>query len=459
MPTTHYAKSGDLNIAYQSFGDGPRDLVYVPGWVSHVELMWEDPVMSSILDRLASFSRVITFDKRGTGMSDPVPLDRLPALEERMDDVRAVMDAVKSERAILFGHSEGGNLATLFAATYPKRTEGLILASTYARRVRSADYPWAPTPADRNREIEEVEKTWGTPGSLPEDMLGTRSSDPTFVSWFERYLRLSASPRAASHLLRMNTQMDTRSALPLVQAPALCIYRTDDTDVQLEEGRWIASQIPDARFVELPGSAHIFYTTDPTPFVDEIERFVTGKISKPAIDRMLATVLFTDIVRSSEMMSAIGDEAWRLLLEKHHKTVRSELERWRGHEEDTAGDGFFATFDGPARAVNAAHAIVDGVKRLGMQVRAGLHTGEVEKIDGKTAGTAVHIGARVSSLAEPGEVLVSRTVRDLVAGSGLKFADRGVHTLKGIPDRWQVYASVGRQQEHSLQSQRTTPRP
>lgn len=441
MPTTHYAKSGDVNIAYQVVGDGPLDLVYVPGFVSNIDVMWEDPVMAAFLDRLASFSRLILFDKRGTGLSDRVPVDQLPTIEERMDDVRAVMNAAESEKATLLGHSEGGNMCVVFSATYPRRTTALILSASYAKRVWSEDYPWAPTPKEREAEIEQTEHEWGQPDKLPDWMVPKRMNDPAFREWMARYLRLGATPAAAAHLLRMNTQIDTRAILSAVKVPTLCLYRTEDVDVNVEEGRWIASQIPGAVFVELPGDAHLLASND-EDLLDEIERFVTGHITTPAHERMLATVLFTDIVNSTGLMSSIGDAAWKELLQRHHQMVRAELARWRGEEMDTTGDGFFATFDGPARAVNAAHSIVEAARPLGLEIRAGLHTGEVERVDDKAAGTAVHIGARVSSLAGPSEVLVSRTVKDLVAGSGLEFEDRGLHNLKGIPDQWHIYRSV-----------------
>ncbi len=442
MPTTQYAKSGGLNIAYQVFGDGESDLVYVPGWVSNIELMWDEPVLASILRRLASFARVIIFDKRGTGMSDRVPEGELPPLELRMDDVRAVMDATSSEKAFLLGHSEGGNMATLFAATYPERTEGLILVSTYAKRVWSEDYPWAPKPADREEEIRETEETWGDPSALPEWILGDRRADKVFREWMARYLRLSASPRAAAQLLRMNTQMDTRAALPLVQAPTLCIYRTDDPGVNIEEGRWIASQISKAKLVELPGSAHMFNATDPREFLDEIEEFVTGHREAAQPERVLATVLFTDIVDSTAKAAAVGDREWRTLLENHNRVIRTEITRWRGVERKTTGDGFLATFDGPARAVRAARSIATAVTPLGIEIRAGVHTGEVEFIGDDVAGIGVHIGSRIASLAGPDQVYVSRTVKDLVVGSELRFRDLGTYELKGVPDEWQIFEAI-----------------
>ena len=440
MPTTKYATSGHLNIAYQVFGDGPRDLVYVPGWISNIELMWDDPVLASILRRLGTFARVITFDKRGTGMSDRLPLDQLPELEERMDDVRAVMDAVGSERATLFGHSEGGSMSCLFAATYPERTEGLILASTYAKRIWSEDHPWAPTPEERAEEITAVEAHWGDPDHLSPYMLGDRGGDQAFREWVARYFRMSATPKAAGQLLRMNTQMDTRSTLPLIQAPALLLYRTLDEDVDVEEGRWMASQIPNAKFVELPGDAHLFWAVDPQEFVDEIEEFVTGQREAADPERVLAPVLFTDIVDSTKRAAELGDQAWRSLLERHDRVTREELQRWRGVERAHTGDGMLATFDGPARAVRAAQAIGDAVRGMGIEVRAGVHTGEIEIVGANVAGLGVHLGARVASLAGAGEVVVSRTVKDLVVGSQLQFESRGIHDLKGVPGEWEVFA-------------------
>ena len=436
---TRYARSGDLSIAYQVVGDGPFDLVYVPGWVSNIELMWEEPGLARFLERLASFSRLILFDKRGTGLSDPVPTDGLPTLEERMDDVRAVMDAVGSERAALLGHSEGGNMCVLFTATYPERTTALLLVGSYAKRIRSEDYPWAPTVEQRSREIEETEATWGSPEAF-RALAPSKAGDQAFQRWIGRYLRQSASPKAAAALMRMNTQIDVRDVLPTIGVPTLLIYRTDDADVQVDEGRYIAARIPGSRFVELPGIDHLMWTGDTDALLDEIEGFLTGVRRGPDPDRVLATVLFTDVVGSTETANRVGDRAWRSLLDRHHQVIRRELERWRGREIDTAGDGFLATFDGPARGIRCAVAATEGVRDLGLQIRAGLHTGEVEIADGNVRGIAVHIGSRVSGLAGPGEVLVSRTVADLVAGSGIVLAERGEHELKGVPGRWLVYA-------------------
>ena len=435
----NYARSGDLNIAYQVTGEGKRDLVYVPGWVSNIEVMWEDPGLARFLGRLASFTRLITFDKRGMGLSDAVSTDELPTLEVRMDDLRAVMDAVGSERATIFGHSDGGNMCILFAATYPDRTDGLILTGSCAKGIRSPEYPWAPTWEERLAEIEETERSWGDLGSA-EYYAPSRADDPAFRAWLQRYLRLSASPRAAAGLLRMNSHIDVAALLPSIRVPTLLLYRLEDQDVKIEEGRYIASKIPAAKLVELPGADHFFWAGDPEPLIQEIEEFVTGHRTGVAPERVLATVLFTDIVGSTKMASVLGDQAWRVLLLRHNSAIRQELDRWRGKEVKTAGDGFLATFDGPARAIRCAKAISDVVWPLGIEVRCGLHTGEIEIVDSDVAGLAVHIGARIAALAAPREVLVSRTVKDLVAGAGFQFTARGVHSLKGIPEEWEVYA-------------------
>jgi pimeloyl-ACP methyl ester carboxylesterase len=443
-PETRYARSGDLNVAYQVVGEGPLDLVYVPGWVSNVELMWEEPAMEHFLSRLASFSRLILFDKRGTGLSDRVSNDKLPTLEERMDDVRAVLEAVGSERAALFGHSEGGNMCVLFAATYPERTAALItLGCSAKRRDPDDDYPWAPTSENREETVADVEQNWGH--LRPQDVeyyAPSRLGDEQFTRNLEQYLRRSASPGAAAALLRMNSHIDVREVLPAIRVPALVLHRSGDHDVNLAEGRYLAARIPGAKLVELPGSDHWISAGNTDEIVDEIEEFLTGTRPVPEPDRVLATVLFTDIVGSTEQATQLGDRRWHEVLEQQHALVRSELARARGREVDTAGDGFFAAFDGPARAVRCAKSIVDGVQDLGIAVRSGLHTGECELLDGKVAGIAVHTGARVAAHAGPGEVLVSSTVKDLVAGSGLEFEDRGVQELKGIPGEWRLYAAV-----------------
>ena len=437
QPETGYTKSGSLNIAYQVVGDGPLDLVYVAGWISNVELAWEEPTYARFLRRLASFSRLITFDKRGTGLSDPVPLNALPTLEERMDDLRAVLEAVGSERAALFGHSEGGNMSVLFAAAHPERTVALVTFGIFAKRIWSPDYPWAPTPEAREQAIEQLERDWGAHMDLAEL---APSADGAFKRRLATYLRRSASPGAAVALLRMNTEIDTRAVLPTIRVPTLVIHRTGDLDANVEEGRWIASQIPGARFVELAGADHLPWVGDQDAVLDEVQEFLTGVRPSPEPGRVLATVLFTDIVGSTERASELGDRRWRELLEQHHAVVRRQLERYQGQEVDTAGDGFLATFDGPARAIRCARAIGGALRELGLDVRAGLHTGECELLGEKVAGVAVHTGARVAAHAQPGEVLVSQTVKDLVAGSGIEFEERGTHVLKGVPGEWRLYA-------------------
>ena len=437
-PETRYARSEGVNIAYQVVGEGPFDLVYVPGWISNVELMWEEPAHARLLRRLASFSRLILFDKPGTGLSDPVPLDRLPTLEQRMDAVRAVMDAARSERAALFGSSEGGLMSVLFAATYPERTRALITLAIYAKRLWSADYPWAPTPGARATEIESIERTWG--GEMDISNLAP-SADEAFKRRAVAYLRRSASPGAAVALLRMNSQIDVRAVLPTIRVPTLVLQRVGDRDVNVEEGRWIAAQIPGAKYVELPGDEHLIWAGDVDRVVDEAQEFLTGSRPVHEADRVLATVLFTDIARSTEHAAELGDRRWRELLEEHHARVRRQLEHFRGREVDTAGDGFLATFDGPARAIRAACAIRDSIRELGMDIRAGLHTGECELMQDKVGGIAVHTGARVADAAGPGEVFVSSTVRDLVSGSGITFEERGEHELRGV-GAWRLYSVV-----------------
>jgi class 3 adenylate cyclase len=440
IPETHYARSGDVNIAYQVFGGGALDLVYVPGWVSHVDETWDDPEHAAMLRRLGSFARVIVFDKRGTGLSDRVPVERLPTLEERMDDVRAVMDAAGSRRAAIYGVSEGGNMSLLFAATYPDRTIALVTFGIYAKRIWSEDYPWAPRPEERAAEIESVEREWGRI-----DLSGIApGASPDASERLSRYMRHSASPGAAAALLRMNTQIDVRDVLPTIRVPTLMLQRVGDRDVHIDEARWIASRIPGARLVELPGDTHIPWLGETNEFLGEIEEFLTGVRPIHLPDRVLATVLFTDLVGSTETAVRLGDERWGELLTRHHELVRRELARHRGIEVDTAGDGFLARFDGPARAIRCACAIVEGVRtELGVDVRAGIHTGECELVGEKVAGIAVHTGARVAGLAQPGEVVVSSTVRDLVAGSGIDFTDRGRVELKGVPGEWQLWSVSG----------------
>ena len=436
-PQTKYARSGDVNIAYQVVGGGSFDLVYVPGWVSHLEYAWEHPAVAHFYNRLASFSRLIRFDKRGTGLSDRVPESVLPTLEQRMDDLRAVVDAVGSERAALFGTSEGSVMCALFAATYPERTIALVLYGTYAKRIWSRDYPWAPTPEERQKFFDPIEREWGGVVDLA-TLAPSVANDDGFRQWFSTYLRLGASPGAALALAKMNTQVDIRHILPAIRVPTLIIHRTGDLDIDVGGTRWMARQIPGAKFVELPGADHLPYV-DADAILDEVEEFLTGVRPVPEPDRVLATVMFTDIVGSTERAATLGDRRWKELLEAYYAAVRKELVRFRGREVETAGDGFLAIFDGPARAIRCARASCQGVSSLGIEIRAGLHTGELEMMGEKVGGIAVHIGARVASLAGPGEVLVSSTVKDLVAGSGIEFEDGGIHTLKGVPGEWRLF--------------------
>jgi class 3 adenylate cyclase len=442
QPKTRYARSGSVSIAYQVVGDGPRDLVFVSGWVSHLESGWEEPLLARFRRRLASFSRLILFDKRGTGMSDRVPEANLPTLEQRMDDVRAVMDATGSERAALFGQSEGASMAILFAATYPERTTALMTFGGFASRMRHPDYPWAPTSEQRQAFYDLIEHDWGGEMDMSE-LAPSMAHDDGFRRRLSTYLRLSASPGAALALARMNTEIDVRSILSAIRVPTLILHRIGDLDANVEEGRYIAARIPGAKFVALPGPDHLPWVGDQGEVVDEIEEFLTGIRPTPEPDRVLATVLFTDVVGSTERLASMGDRAWRDLLEQHHAQVRRELARFRGQEISTTGDGFLATFDGPARAVQCAVAIRDRVREGGLDVRAGLHTGECERMGDNIGGMAVHIGSRVAALADPGEVLASSTVKDLVAGSGIAFEDRGAHALKGVPGEWRIFQVTG----------------
>jgi pimeloyl-ACP methyl ester carboxylesterase len=436
-PETHYARSGEVNIAYQVVGEGPRDLVLVPGWVSNVDCFWEHPQVARFLDRLASFSRLILFDKRGTGLSDRMA--DLPNLETRMDDVRAVMDAASSTRAGLVGYSEGGPMCALFAATYPERTSALIMIGSYARLKPSADYPWGRPAESQQAWLETCQREWGGPVGL-ELRAPTLMQDQHVRDWWARFLRMSASPAAAVALSRMNFEIDIRHVLPAIRVPTLILHSAGDRTIDVGAGRFLGRQIAGAKYVEFPSPDHLPWGADADAILDEIEEFLTGVRHGPEPDRVLATVTFTDIVDATRKAVEVGDRRWRDLLEAHHALIREQLAKFRGREIDTAGDGFLAAFDGPARAVRAACAIASGVRKLGLQIRAGLHTGECEIMGAKLGGVAVHIGARIASLATGDEVLVSHTVKDLVAGSGLRFEDRGLHALKGVPGEWHLFA-------------------
>ena len=442
-PETQYVRSGDVSIAYQVVGDGPFDLVFVPPFVTHIELIWRIPSFAPVLARLASFSRLIRFDKRGTGMSDRV--SGAPNLETRMDDVRAVMDAVGSNRAALFGASEGGAMSLLFAATYPERTAALVLGSAYPRTMWAPDYAWGQSEEGHRLELERDLSLFGPRGQALQAVRSRMQvEDQEAEQWLD-YFRWSGSPGAVEALSLMNKEIDVRHVLPVIRVPTLLLHRSGDTAVAPGVARYMAERIPGASRIELPGGGHLATGQAADAQTSEIERFLTGVWESGGWeeverDRVLATVLFTDIVDSSERAVSLGDRAWGELLKRHHDLVRRQLARFRGKEVDTAGDGFFASFDGPARAIRCARAVLDSVQDLGIEVRAGLHTGECELVDGKVAGIAVHIGARVAAQAQSGEVLVSSTVKDLVAGSGLAFDDRGIRELKGIPGEWRLYA-------------------
>jgi len=439
-PDTRYAKSGDVHIAYQVFGDGEVDVVLVPGFITHVELVWEHEPFARALEAIGSFARVINFDRRGSGLSDPVP--EAPSLEERMDDVRAVMDAAGMERAALIGISEGVPLSIVFAATYPERVRALVSCGGLARSTEAEDYPYgASAEAFVESGSELVLPYWGQ-GAMIEVAAPSQAENEESRSFFARMERATASPGMLQQLAEMFLQIDVRDVVPTVQAPALLLHRRHDRLVNVRHSRWLAEHMPNARLVELPGSDHSFWYETPELAFAEVQEFLTGVRYEPEPERMLATVVFTDIVGSTRTAAELGDARWRSLLERHQQVVREALERFHGREVKSTGDGFLATFDGPARAVRCAREILDASEREGIRVRAGLHTGECEVMDEDIGGIAVHIAARVSALAGPSEVLVSRTVKDLVVGSGLDFAERGTHELKGVPDRWELYAAA-----------------
>jgi pimeloyl-ACP methyl ester carboxylesterase/class 3 adenylate cyclase len=446
-PGVRYTKSGDISIAYAIVGDGPFDLVFVNGWVvSALEYAWEGPA-GDFFRELASFSRLILFDKRGTGLSDRA--SGIPDLETRMDDIRAVMDAAGSKRAAVMGFSEGGPMTLLFAASYPERTAAAVLYGCRASYVAADDYPWGFTPDQRAEIVREEAVRAGTDESLDEYLeffAPSLADDEAVRRWWRRLVRTSASPAAMVALWRMNLEVDARHTLASIHVPTLVSFRTEDGNYP-DQARYIADRIPDAELVELPGKDHGYFF-EPEQIAREVKRFLCGIWERGEwdvveTDRVLATVLFTDIVGSTAKLAELGDRRWRELLAEHHTRVRRQLARFRGRELDTAGDGFFAAFDGPARAIRCACAITDAVRDLGLEVRAGLHTGECEQLDGKVGGIAVHIGARVAAEARPGEVIVSRTVKDLVAGSGIDFQERGSAELKGVPGEWQLFAVSG----------------
>jgi class 3 adenylate cyclase len=434
-PETRYVRSGDVHIAYQTVGDGPRDLVYVPTWISQFEHLWDEPRIARYFERLASFSRLILFDRRGLGMSDPVI--NAPTLEEQMDDVRAVMDAAGSERAAVYAQLEAGAMAALFAATHPERTSALVLYEGMPRMSWAPDYDWALR--DEEREVA-ITRPWGDGARL--DALAPRSAqEPRFRAWYAKLERLAASPATATKFMRVTAQVDVRAVLPTIGVPTLVLHRRDDQFVDIRHSKYLAEHIPSARLVILPGEEAISFGSDTAPLLDEIEEFLTGTRSVAETERILATVMFSDIVDSTRRAAELGDRRWRDLLESVRGVVVRELTRFRGRAVKTLGDGFLATFDGPARAIRCATAIRDTtLTQFGLEVRSGLHTGEVEVIGDDVGGIAVHIGARVGSRAGAGEVLVSGTVKDLVVGSGIVFEDRGETELRGVPGTWRLWA-------------------
>jgi class 3 adenylate cyclase len=438
-PPTRYALSGEHHIAYQVTGDGPIDVIYVPSWISQIEHYWEHPRVTRYFRRLGAFSRLIMFDRRGTGLSDPV--DRAPTLELQMDDVVAVMDAAGSDQAALFAQLDGGAMAALFAATHPERTRALILYEAMAKMSWAPDYDWAPTGEERDRWLRDLH--WGD-GSRLEALAPRASGDPELRAWFARLERLAASPGTAKKFMAMAAEIDVRAVLPTIQAPTLVVHRADDVAIDIRHSRYLAQRIAGARYAELPGEEALDFGRDDERLLDEVEEFLTGVRRPPDPDRILATVMFSDIVDSTSRAAELGDRRWRELLESIDSGVRRELSRFRGRAVKTMGDGFLATFDGPARAIRCAVALREAARsQFGVEVRSGLHTGEIELIGDDVGGIAVHIGARVLGCANAGEVVVSGTVKDLVVGSGISFEDRGECELRGVPGVWRLWAVAG----------------
>lgn len=443
-PTTKFAKLGNDRVGYQVLGQGPVDLVFLTGMSSHIDLRWEEPLNEYFLHRLASFSRVILFDRRGTGVSDPVPSDHLPTWEEWADDMRVVLDAVGSERAAIMAWFDGGPMAMLFAATYPERTAALVLAHTAARYVRADDYPEGFAPEVAEQLLRMVGELWGTDG-FASIAAPSRSEDDGFRQRYGRYLRAAARPREAAAQLQNLLAADVRHVLPLIQCPTLVLSRSGYRMVSMDQARYLAEHIPEARLVELPGMDGILVTEHASEILDRIEEFL-GRIPGGSVpDRVLATVLFTDIVNSTDRAAAMGDRRWKAVLETHDEIARDQITRFQGRFIESTGDGILATFDRPGRAIQAARAIQESIRALGIDIRAGLHAGEIELREGghRVGGIAIHIANRVTAIALAGEILVSSTVKDLVVGSGVEFTDRGVHELKGVPGAWRLFAVEG----------------
>jgi class 3 adenylate cyclase len=440
VPTTRYARAGNLHIAYQVVGDRPLDLVFLPDWVNHLEVQWEEPRHERFLKTLASFSRLILFNPRGVGASDPVPVSETPTAEQWMDDLGTVIDAVPSEQPALFGVGVGGVIAILFAATFPERVRALVLYNSTARGLVAPDYPFGMTRESLERTLGNVEERWGD-GSYVEFLAPEDADDERLRQFHARFQRLAASPGLAVTVQEIMYRMDVRHALSAIQVPTLVVHRAGAPIFTVEHGRYLAEHIDGAVYRELPGAGHIYWASGAAqPLLEAVEEFLTGTVAAGPPDRVLATVLFTDIVDSTATAVRLGDQRWKEQIHRHDAIVGREIARHAGREIRTTGDGVLAIFDGPARAIRCARAIRVAVRELGLEVRAGLHTGEIELHGDDVAGVAVHIGARVSALARAGEILLSRTVVDLVAGSGLTFVERGSHVLKGVPGEWQVFA-------------------
>ena len=436
-PRIAYAESRGLKVAYAVMGDAPLDLVFVPGFVSHVEALLEFPPIARPIGRLTRFARVIVFDKPGTGLSDPV--EGVPTLEQRMEDLTAVLDAAGVERAALFGASEGAPMSALFAATHVERVIALVMYGSYAKGAWAEDYPWAPTPEQTAAGVELIEEGWGQ-GFWLDVYAPSFAEDPKLVRWWARYERQAASPTMAKAISQLATEVDVREILPAIRVPTLVVHRKGDIAVPVEGARYIAERIRGARLVELDGCDHFPFAGDVDALIDEVESFLTGARPVRPVDRRLLTVLFSDIVGSTERAAELGDRRWRSLLERHDEIARVQIEREGGRAVKATGDGFLATFEGPARAIQCARALHSATEPLGIELRAGIHTGECEVMGDDIGGVCVHLAARVCGLAGPGEVLVSRTVKDLVVGSGIEFSERGVHELKGIPGEWELFS-------------------
>lgn len=439
-PITKYTKCGKINIAYQVIGNGPIDILFIPGWVSHIDMLWEDYKISGFLKRLTKFSRLILFDKRGTGLSDRI--SEFSTLEERMDDILSVMNAANSEKAFLFGHSEGGTVSCLFSAIYPQRVNGLVTFAAFAKRKYSVDYPWAPTEDEREIFYKAIEEEWGNGQKMGlEFIMPSLVDDHNYYDSFASYMRSAASPGAALALARMNTEADITHILNSIKIPTLILHRRGDKDANIEEARYLASRIPNSKCVVLEGIDHVFWTEDTYSVIAEIEEFITGIRPNKIFNRVLSTILFTDIVNSTEHLSRSGDEKWMEILEIHNAIVRAELRRYNGKEIKSTGDGFLATFDGPSRAIRCAEAIRGAVKILEIEITAGIHTGECEIFDeGDIGGIAVHVAARVLSKAKPGQILITSTVKHLLGGTGLGFSDLGTVKLKGLEEKYNLLA-------------------